>query len=365
MGEEGEELGTLTYVIRDGWLQAFESTIPYEKDAGEELWKSTFKAAGRRDTLSQVRGSFGVFELGSKLKVADCSTRFANLSSKVRLAKWVRGLVEPPIPVCPQSGWLRWDYDMSTPELGSEFLLDMKQNGTTYVMKKDGASGGSGIYFVNSIAQVERIVLEGIDLEEALPFLDERRDAIADWAVQRHIDSPMLLLGGHKFHLRAFVVHVDNRVFFYDTYEVRIAPLKWTMDFEDRNCHITNGGGSEAHHERRFLAKDFELELGNICRTKVPEFLHYVLANAQSPESSEDLQPGWLPASVMGLDIMVDTTGRLHLLEANHSMAAPPVDEMTEFGCHVRQLCRRIVRQIVAAPLGHIVPGFQEVFYQT
>ena len=365
----------LNYIIRDGWLQTFESKLPVtheedpdDYDLGPCPWSSVYQTAGRRDEMSQVQGSYGVFECGS-VKVADSSTKFINLSSKVRLAKWVRKLQNTPFTICPSSGWLRWDLEIENVEEfrkqitneveeGAEFLRDVSPT-HPWVIKKDGASGGNGIVFVSNLQQVKKALDEGRDLEEALPFLDDRRESIANWAAQRHIDKPMLLMDGHKFHLRAYVVGVGNRVFHYSRFEVRVAPVKWESDFAVKGCHITNGGGSDAHHERRYLADQFP-ELAPAV-AKLPEYLRYIVTHCQEPETAEVPDASWTACAVMGLDIMVDVDYNLYLLEANHSPAAPPFDELHRFGCHVRRFCQRLVRLLVIAPQGGTVPGFNEI----
>jgi hypothetical protein len=363
---------TLRYIIRQGWLEAFESTlsdsplplIPRTTTTTQEIeqsssfkpcWTNTIRVGERRDPLNTTQCSFGVFELINQdqsgtiiSRVSDSSTRFKHLSSKVGLAKWSR-LVNNGI--CPPSGWLAWDaFEHSTegvdfdhlPE-GAEFLRDVSVL-HPWVMKRDGASGGKGICFVSSLAQVIECVEQGRAMEEALPFLDERRDGIADWAAQEHINRPLLLQDGHKCHLRAYVIGIGHRTFVYRKYEVRIAPHEWNMDFHDLQRHITNGGGSESHHERRFLADEFP-QLKHACE-HLYEFLCLVTGPPYSPETTE-LDPTYVPASVMGLDIMIDVDNRLYLLESNHSPASPPFDEMTRFGRHVRRFVKNVVALMV------------------
>ena len=382
----------LRYVIRSGWLEAFESALPDGTGVDDAAfrgapWTAKRCCGERRDPLSQTRGSFGVFELvrldadadadalalagrvqqlslGARngaappgetavARVADASTRFAHLASKVELAKWVRRRPPTEPDVCPASGWLRWDafehcaleaFLAHGGEEGAEFLREVSPE-RPWVLKRDGASGGKGVCFVSSPEDVFREVEQGRELEEALPFLDERRGGVANWAAQRHIDAPLLLLGGHKCHLRAYVLSVRRRAFVYRNFEVRIAPEPWDPDFGDLGRHITNGGGSEAHHERRFLADEFP-EL-RAARAALPEFLASVVSAPHSRETDE-LDASWTPAAVMGLDIMVDAvSGRLHLLEANHSPASPPFDELSRFGRHVRRFAKNAVALLV------------------
>jgi len=338
----------LRYVIRAGWLEAFE--MPPEEPELAVPWVQAARGL-RKDPVSLAKGSFGVFELfvdeERSVRVADASTRFAHLSSKVQLAQYA---VREDPSICPPSGWLRWDceFDGSAkdpfahPRPGSEFLAEISP-ATPWVLKRDGASGGKGIVFVSHADQLRRAVDESRDMEEALPFVDDRRELVAGWAAQRHI-APMLIMGGRKFHLRVYVVHVGARVFRFDgDYEVRVAPLEWTPDFDAIGCHITNGGGAEALHERRFLASHVA-ELDEV-RARVPEFVQRVCARPSS--EAMELDATWTPASVLGLDVMVDSDGRLNLLESNHSPASPPYESDAVFDRHVRRLARRIVVLIV------------------
>jgi hypothetical protein len=354
----------LVYVIRDGWREAFESTLPcFDLVDGDYEYKKYFNnarfATSKKDAVFTVKGSFGTFELfddnsQSVLRIADASTKFAHLASKVELAKWSRAREEKrhKSRVCPVSGWLRWDSEFDHPteipqkQIGAEFLSSLSLK-TPWVMKRDGASGGTGIVFVTSLPEVIREVDLAREMEEALPFMDERRKSIAHWAIQRHIDNPMLLLGGYKFHLRAFIISIGgNHTFLYKTYEVRIAPKKWKLDFTFDGAHITNGGGAEANHERRFLIDEFE-ELKSV-NEKLKAFLKDVVTDTPSEEKMfEEIDNSWLPVQVMGMDIMVDEDENLFILESNHSPASPPFDNLERFGRHVRRFAKNLVNLLL------------------
>src|SRR6185436_11547176 len=100
--------------------------------------------------------------------------------------------------------------------------------------------------------------------------------------------------------LRAYVVGSGTRAFVCSRFEVRVAPHEWDMDFRDLQRHITNGGGAEAHHERRFLADEFP-ELADAC-ARLYDYLCVFTSPPYSPETTE-LDPTYVPAAVMGLDI--------------------------------------------------------------
>lgn len=375
----------LRYIIRDGWLEMFESDLPcchmddmqqgVDCRLGYLPWDAQVQVMRHRQEQRHVEASFGVLECGSS-KVSDCSKKFLNLSSKVKLAEWVRtgGVTTPPI--CPESGWIRWDLEFETLEdfvsycnsesleRGSEFLVDIRDNASAWVMKRDGASGGSGIVFVSSLKQVKQALDEGRKMEEALPFLDDRYDLVPHWAVQRHIDRPLLLMDGHKFHLRAYIVVVRDQGFIYDSMEIRVAPAKWKFDFSIKGAHITNGGGNQEIHERRYVLDEFP-DLRDRVYSKVMHMLEFALLNAEGEERPDVVSDeSWYPCTVMGVDIMVDEDYELYMLEGNHSPAAPPFDDPSRFGCHCRRFVQRLIRLLVIAGADDLqehlpVPGFK------
>ena len=349
----------LRYVVRLGWLEAFEWSVSSSlQDSLLPRFVPWVQAARglRKDAVSLAKGSFGVFELflsnEKSIRIADASTRWAHLSSKVQLAQYAT-LVNRDI--CPESGWLRWDCEFdgsakdpfANPRPGGEFLFQVAAS-NPWVLKRDGASGGKGIVFVTDVQQIKGAVDEARDIEEALPFVDDRREQIAGWAAQRHI-NPMLIMNGRKFHLRVYVVSIGDRNFWYDEdFEVRVAPEPWQPDFNAEGCHITNGGGAEAKHERRYLGSEVA-ELSSV-RDKVPLFISQVCSHPAAVEGME-LDETWIPASVLGLDIMIDENGKLKLLESNHSPASPPYDDESTFSRHVRRLVHRIVSMLVSVGL--------------
>ena len=145
--------------------------------------------------------------------------------------------------------------------------------------------------------------------------------------------------------MRAYVVSLGDRAFVYLNYEVRVAPGKWDWDFAQLDRHITNGGGADAHHERRFLADEFP-ELDAACALLFG-YLCRVVEPPQSLETTDSQAADWTPAAVMGLDVMVDTSNGLYLLESNHSPASPPFDDMSRFGLHVRRFAKNVVALLV------------------
>lgn len=66
--------------------------------------------------------------------------------------------------------------------------------------------------------------------------------AVSDFVLQRHIDRP-LLLGGRKFHLRAYVAASEGALWAWgglSGLEVRLATSEYTGDLTDRLQTLTN-----------------------------------------------------------------------------------------------------------------------------
>jgi tubulin--tyrosine ligase len=85
-------------------------------------------------------------------------------------------------------------------------------HGQTWILKPSVTNKGMDIAVVNNWAGV----LDA--LEDA--------DHVREWVLQRYIERP-LLVGGHKFHLRVYVLYVGAlRVFVYDRILMLIAAHK-------------------------------------------------------------------------------------------------------------------------------------------
>ena len=77
--------------------------------------------------------------------------------------------------------------------------------------------------------------------DKLLDWLEENPDT-REWVLQRYIEQPLLVLGGHKFHLRVYVVCAGAlSVYVYNNILMLIAARRYDDDdLDDLFCHLTN-----------------------------------------------------------------------------------------------------------------------------
>lgn len=158
--------------------------------------------------------------------------------------------------------------------------------------------------------------------------------------LQAEVTPAMLLNGTHKFHLRSYLVVLENLgdpdlmdIFVYNRHEVRMAmnPVAANPDNRDREAHITNGSFSE--NTKRELVTNvpelagFQDKIETFVATTfgmhlLPDMLGRVRYSAsQEPDSRADFVRKF---AVAGVDMMISADGRIYLLEVNVNPAAPP-----------------------------------------
>lgn len=74
---------------------------------------------------------------------------------------------------------------------------------TLFIMKASLTNRGSGIFLFNSVEQLEDIITRIYD--ETSESDDSCLSLVREWIIQRYIGNPLLVIGGKKFHLRAYV----------------------------------------------------------------------------------------------------------------------------------------------------------------
>ena len=225
-----------------------------------------------------------------------------------------------------------------------------------YVLKPPMGCQGDGIEFIGSP-------------EEALPALQHDANLAIEnkasqfigrqpqWVLQSHICSH--LLNERKFHLRTHVVIIEKSVenplryavFFHQHHELRIAfKEEHLSSFSERAAHITNGAGGSTTH--RCLLSDFaELEsLEKVLErwlkiffSKYQESIEILLGDDKTviPQSNEHVS--FTPWAFVALDLMLDQTGRLWLLEVNQSPGAPSSEVLKgneNFRSHLIQMAK-------------------------
>jgi len=259
------------------------------------------------------------------IAVADISLAKWFLESKYYLAKFSLQLPS----VCPTSLPLDWDIEL--PLTLPDYIGDVGP----WVLKRDGGSGGREVYFVQSMEEIQKLLEEGQLLEQALPFLEERQKEglIPNWALQKYISNLQLLpYNGHlyKFHVRAYILMVDELYYLHNRPEIRLASTPFVDDvFNDISQHLTNG----TQGAMRLLASEFTL-LESLTE-KLVGFAELVMdpcAEPPSPFTDTTRETGWRtkdvlftkstqwkPIGIYAMDLMVDTDMNLWLLEVNHS----------------------------------------------
>ncbi|CAM9664988.1 unnamed protein product, partial [Heterosigma akashiwo] len=98
--------------------------------------------------------------------------------------------------------------------------------GARWILKASVANKGAEIFLVERPRQLRAAVLAWPDLRE--------------WVLQRYVEAP-LLLGGRKFHVRAYVLAVGALdVYFFDHCLVLLSGARYSPRFDDEYAHITN-----------------------------------------------------------------------------------------------------------------------------
>ena len=181
---------------------------------------------------------------------------------------------------------------------------------------------------------------------------------------------PCLLIGRRKFHIRSYVVVVENLasdnlfdVYLYNRHEIRLAsnPVSEEDDGDrERSAHITNGGMADT--TERLLLHEVEELAGRNLQAKVETFVAQIFGehfvpdmarrisySAQQDEGTSAVDGVDVRKFVMaGLDIMVTSDERLYLLEVNVNPAAPPADNLSEtFQNHLVEYMKDVLHLLV------------------
>ena len=175
-------------------------------------------------------------------------------------------------------------------------------------------------------------VIVAKDWHDILDGLEETPD-IREWVLQKYIHAP-LLLGGHKFHLRVYILCVGAlKVYVYEGILVLLAAHKYDVeDLDDIYRHLTNTARSAEDinfDENKFvkLLSDDLPELQNHARVKDPvkavldmrQGIREITGELFSAFENEYtiFSPLTNCFEIYGLDFMVDENLGIHLLEVN------------------------------------------------
>ena len=190
--------------------------------------------------------------------------------------------------------------------------------------------------------------------------------------LQAEVAPCLLIEGTHKFHLRSYLVVVENlshpdllEVFVYTRHEVRMASTPVVDETNrDRQAHITNGSNSETSKRlllssvpelterglqdkvETFIAATFGIHL-------LPDMLGRVKYSAGQEAEGSSLVRKF---AVAGLDMMVTNDDRIYLLEVNVNPSAPPKNLVTsEFRDHLTGFMQDLIDLIMERPYQNFV----------
>ena len=195
--------------------------------------------------------------------------------------------------------------------------------------------------------------------------------------LQAEIFPCLLICGRKKFHIRTYVVAVENLesddlfdIYLYNRHEIRLASTPVSDDANgktdrERSAHITNGGVADDKTERFLLQDVKELTDRNI-QSKLeifvaqifgkhfePDMARRISYSAQQDDAAAEASGGAGGVDVRkfvmaGLDIMVTSDERLYLLEVNVNPAAPPAQSISDtFQNHIVGYMKDVIRLLV------------------
>eukprot|EP00475_Leptophrys_vorax_P036925 TRINITY_DN6309_c0_g1_i1.p2 TRINITY_DN6309_c0_g1~~TRINITY_DN6309_c0_g1_i1.p2 ORF type:complete len:420 (-),score=125.97 TRINITY_DN6309_c0_g1_i1:1567-2826(-) len=190
-----------------------------------------------------------------------------------------------------------------------------------FILKPSLADKAAEIFLFDSRDQLEEFFEERFDEcdEGDLQFLRE-------WVVQRYIDRPMLLRGGRKFHIRAYVVAVGAlKVYLYGGMLALFAKEAYDRrDVSNKFAHITNTcvqAEAEDFKEEDVVAEFWDLadEVGLERLEDIFQQMKLILAEVFEAVVNEAsvFQPLPNCFEIYGFDFLVDENSQVYVLEAN------------------------------------------------
>ena len=193
--------------------------------------------------------------------------------------------------------------------------------------------------------------------------------------LQAEVSPCLLIKNNHKFHLRSYLVVVENlshpdllEVFVYNRHEVRMAaaPVGDEGASRDREAHITNGSNSKT--EKRDLLGNIPELADRGLQDKVETFIAATFGLHLLPDmlgrvkyyASQEPDGGAnnivRKFSVAGVDMMVCEDDRIYLLEVNVNPSAPPQDLVDgEFKDHLTGFMQDMIDLIMEKPYNNFI----------
>jgi hypothetical protein len=246
----------------------------------------------------------------------------------------------------PPSTLIKWDEENITNDMFPVTIPSAVSNVSStsskpaWVLKTALGSQGMGIYFVQSIEDVEKhILVEARNARQYDGFLNEiqqKYGRLPHWVLQSQVPS-LLVRNGRKCHLRTYVLVVEREdsreidVYVYTRHEVRIASAVFDAEsYADRGSHITNGAGKDLTErclttdvpELEGIEDELHMWVSHAFKALKNQLLEGVAAareqdvlriNAEAHHLGEDMRgdgsypPTETRFAFAGVDIMVDS----------------------------------------------------------
>ncbi|KAJ1402937.1 tubulin-tyrosine ligase family-domain-containing protein [Ochromonadaceae sp. CCMP2298] len=224
---------------------------------------------------------------------------------------------DPGITQAPLRQRLDWCLSDARAAFDAEEHLDRM-----WILKPSATNKGASIAVV-------------LDWEGVLEALEEA-DHVREWVLQRYIERP-LLYGGHKFHLRVYVLCVGGlRVFVFDQILMLLAAHRYVAhDVVDIYAHLTNTAraAEDVNFDERKFVRLLDDLVPQLCKRRdcptlaaaeqavagMRQSIHRITADLFAAYENEYsiFTPMSSCFELYGLDFMVDQSLQVHLLEAN------------------------------------------------
>ena len=256
--------------------------------------------------------------------------------------------------LCPQSFVVPADFDVdlllrpenpggTRSEVAEKLSRISREN--PWVLKLDGSSCGLAVHFVVDPKEAARLIkMEQLsrDLENRSTGNEQnvstRSMARTNWVCQRHIEKPLLVRGGRKFHLRAFTLSFSGKTFLFEgALFARLCAKPWSKnDLQDPKKNLSNHtqaqknlpGGAAKKVDVGLLATSEELPLLQAaCPNLIPRIRRLVRrairigqvndATICGFKNKHKVEHQWTEFCLLAFDIMVNEDGRLFILEVN------------------------------------------------
>ncbi|RKP38578.1 tubulin-tyrosine ligase/Tubulin polyglutamylase, partial [Dimargaris cristalligena] len=186
-----------------------------------------------------------------------------------------------------------------------------------FIMKPSLTARGAGIHIFDSREGFEHILSQYYSDDES----DDDSSQIREWVIQSYVDRPLLLNGGRKFHIRAYVVAVGGiRVYLWEDMLSLFAGTPYhAAPLDDSGAHLTNTclqmdrpDFDESKVVKHAIVTPAQL-------TSIFDQIKAILADLFDAVTSETttFQARANCFELFGFDFLVDADFRTYLLEAN------------------------------------------------